>query len=62
DYAPEKVAGEIGVKAEDIRLAARWFGRKGKTAMSLWCMGVNQRTFGVHMNCQVHNMHLLTGK
>jgi nitrate reductase NapA len=62
DYAPEKVAGEIGLKAADIRLAARWFGRKGHTALSLWCMGMNQRTKGVQMNCQLHNLHLLTGK
>lgn len=62
DYAPEKVASRIGVKAEQIRQAARWFARTGHTTLSLWCMGVNQRTFGVHMNCQLHNLHLLTGK
>jgi nitrate reductase NapA len=62
DYAPEKVAQTMGLKADDIRTAARWFARKGHESLSLWCMGVNQRTFGVQMNCQLHNLHLLTGK
>lgn len=62
DYTPEKVEKITGVPAEDIRLAARWFGRKGYTTVSLWTMGLNQRTKGVHLNCQVHNLHLLTGK
>ncbi|WP_456474455.1 molybdopterin oxidoreductase family protein [Candidatus Pyrohabitans sp.] len=62
DYAPEKVADITGVSAEDIRLAAKWFGRKGYSALSMWTMGLNQRTQGVELNCQVHNLHLLTGK
>jgi nitrate reductase NapA len=62
DYAPEKVEAEVGVPAADIREAARLFGRKGMATLSLWTMGINQRTKGVHMNCQLHNLHLLTGK
>jgi nitrate reductase NapA len=62
DYTPEKVEGPTGVPAKDIRTAARWFARKGHGAISLWTMGLNQRTKGVHLNCQVHNLHLLTGK
>jgi len=62
DYTPEKVEDITGVPAEDIRLAARWFGRRGYTALSMWTMGLNQRTQGVELNCQVHNLHLLTGK
>jgi len=62
DYAPEKVADQVGVPAQEIRKAARWFGKKGVAAMSVWCMGINQRTKGVHLNCQLHNLHLLTGK
>jgi nitrate reductase NapA len=62
DYTPEKVADEIGLSATDIRRAARWFGRRNHAAMSLWTMGVNQRTKGVHINCQITNLHLLTGK
>ncbi|RME86925.1 MAG: twin-arginine translocation signal domain-containing protein [Planctomycetota bacterium] len=62
DYAPERVEDKVGVSAKDIRTAARWFGRKGMNTLSLWTMGLNQRTKGVHLNCQVHNLHLLTGK
>jgi nitrate reductase (cytochrome) len=62
DYTPEKVADMVGVPAEDIRKAAKMFGRKGRTSLSIWCMGINQRTKGVHLNCQLHNLHLLTGK
>ncbi len=62
DYAPEKVADLVGVPAADIRTAARWFGKQGVASMSIWCMGINQRTKGVHLNCQIHNLHLLTGK
>ncbi len=62
DYAPEKVEYEVGVPAADIRKAARWFGRKNHAALSLWTMGINQRTKGVHINCQITNLHLITGK
>ena len=62
DYAPEKVESKVGVPAGDIREAARLFGRKGYATVSLWTMGLNQRTKGVQLNCQVHNLHLLTGK
>ena len=30
--------------------------------MSLWCMGLNQRTRGVWVNNLMHNLHLLTGQ
>lgn len=62
DYTPEKVAADVGVPAGDIRKAARWFGRKGMASLSMWTMGLNQRTKGVHLNCQVSNLHLITGK
>ncbi len=62
DYAPERVERLVGVTALDIRKAARWFARKGYGTVSIWTMGLNQRTKGVHLNCQVHNLHLLTGK
>lgn len=62
DYTPEKVEDITGVPADDIRKAARWFARHGHESTSLWTMGLNQRTKGVHLNCQVHNLHLLTGK
>jgi nitrate reductase (cytochrome) len=62
DYSPGKVAAAAGCKAEDIVTAARWFGAKGKSVTSLWCMGLNQRTKGVWANNLVHNLHLITGK
>jgi nitrate reductase NapA len=61
-YTPQKAAELSGCKAEDIVTAARWFGEKGKAAMSMWTMGLNQRTKGVWANNLVHNLHLVTGK
>jgi len=61
-YSPEKAAAVSGARAEDIVTAARWFGAKGRTAMSMWTMGLNQRTRGVWANNLVHNLHLITGK
>lgn len=62
DYSPAKVAQAAGCRAEDIVTAARWFGERGKAAMSMWTMGLNQRTKGVWANNLVHNLHLITGK
>ncbi len=62
DYTPEKVEALVGVPASDIRKAAEWFGRKGYATLSIWTMGLNQRTKGVQLNTQMHNLHLLTGK
>ncbi len=59
---PAKAAEISGCRAEDIVTAARWFGAKGRTAMSMWTMGLNQRTKGVWANNLVHNLHLVTGK
>jgi nitrate reductase NapA len=59
---PGKAAEIAGCRAEDIVTAARWFGEKGRTATSMWTMGLNQRTKGVWANNLVHNLHLVTGK
>ena len=61
DYTPEKAEAISGVPAGDIIKAARMFGQ-AKTAMSMWTMGINQRTRGVWANNLIHNLHLLTGK
>jgi len=61
DYTPEKAEKISGVPAAEIIKAARIFG-KSKTAMSMWCMGLNQRQRGVWSNNLVHNWHLITGK
>jgi nitrate reductase NapA len=59
---PARAAEIARCRAEDIVTAARWFGEKGRTAMSMWCMGANQRTKGVWANNLLHNLHLVTGK
>ncbi len=60
DFSPEKAAAISGVPAADIVRAAKMFAQ-GPT-MSLWTMGLNQRTTGVWANNLVHNLHLLTGQ
>jgi nitrate reductase NapA len=61
-YTPARAAELSGAPVEDIVKAARWFGEQGKAALSMWCMGLNQRTTGVWANNLVHNLHLVTGK
>lgn len=61
DYTPEKVAEVSGAPAEQIRQAALYFAKAGGT-VSLWTMGLNQRTRGVWVNNLVHNLHLITGQ
>jgi nitrate reductase NapA len=59
-FTPEKVEKLTRCPAANIIEAARMFGNKGPT-MSLWTMGLNQRTRGVWANNLVHNLHLITG-
>ena len=61
-YTPEKAATIAGCRADDIVRAARWFGDKNNATISMWTMGLNQRTKGVWANNLVHNLHLITGK
>ena len=61
-YTPQKAAEISDCKAEDIVTAARWFAEAGKASMSMWTMGLNQRTRGVWANNLCHNRHLITGK
>ncbi|MGH7828900.1 MAG: molybdopterin-dependent oxidoreductase, partial [Candidatus Binatia bacterium] len=59
---PPKVAEKIcGVPECLIVEAALIFG-KAERVLSLWSMGVNQSTVGVHKNNAIHNLHLATGK
>lgn len=61
-YTPQYAAKmSSGASANDIVKAGRMFGQ-AKTAMSMWTMGLNQRTRGVWSNNLVTNLHLLTGK
>lgn len=59
-FTPEAVEKMSRCPAANIREAARLFARHGPT-MSLWTMGLNQRTRGVWANNLVHNLHLITG-
>jgi nitrate reductase NapA len=59
-FTPDKAAAVSGVAAVDIVRAARMFAA-GPT-VSLWTMGLNQRTTGVWANNLIHNLHLLTGQ
>ena len=60
-YTPEYAAEQADINPADIVKAARMFG-ESPTAMTMWCMGVNQRVAGVFLNNLIHNIHLLTGK
>jgi len=61
DYAPEKVAERMGIAPSQIRETAYLFARSEAT-MSLWTMGINQRTQGTYLNNTLHNLHLMTGQ
>ncbi|HSH13879.1 MAG TPA: molybdopterin-dependent oxidoreductase, partial [Desulfurivibrionaceae bacterium] len=61
DYTPEAAEKISGCPKDDIVKAARMFAQS-KGTMSMWCMGLNQRTRGVWANNMVHNLHLLTGQ
>jgi nitrate reductase NapA len=59
-FTPEAVEKLTRCPAGNIREAAKIFGTQGPT-MSLWTMGLNQRTRGVWANNLIHNLHLITG-
>lgn len=59
-FTPEAVEKITRCPAANIKEAARLFGSHGPT-MSLWTMGLNQRTRGVWANNLIHNLHLISG-
>lgn len=61
EYTPENVQRELGVSSASIRQAAFLFARS-KASMSLWTMGVNQRTQGTYLNNMLNGLHLITGQ
>ena len=61
DYTPEKVQDRLGIDAATIRNVAYRFARSRAT-MSLWTMGLNQRTQGTFVNNMINGLHLLTGQ
>lgn len=60
DYTPQKVEAITGIPASDVEKVAKIFAQSPAT-LSLWCMGINQRSAGVWANNLIHNLHLLTG-
>jgi ferredoxin-nitrate reductase len=60
-YPPDLAEKICGVPECLIVEAALIFGKSDK-ALTLWSMGVNQSTVGVHKNNAIHNLHLATGK
>lgn len=61
NYSPKTVETVCGVPECLIVEAALIFGKAAR-ALSLWSMGVNQSTVGVHKNNAINNLHLVTGK
>ncbi len=59
-FTPEAVEKITRCPAANIREAARLFGAHSPS-MSLWTMGLNQRTRGVWANNLIHNLHLISG-
>lgn len=60
DYTPDKVEEITGIPAADVEKVALTFAQSPAT-LTLWCMGINQRSKGVWANNLIHNLHLLTG-
>jgi nitrate reductase NapA len=61
DYAPEKVYEELGLTINQIVEITHLFAKSNST-MSLWTMGINQRTQGVFLNNCLSSLHLITGQ
>ncbi|MDR6567322.1 nitrate reductase [Chitinophaga ginsengisegetis] len=56
----EEAAAICGIAAEDIHKAADYIGN-ATGFMTLWTMGLNQSSVGVHKNLSLINLHLITG-
>lgn len=61
-YTFEYASELSGVSVEDLQYLADLYADPDKKVMSLWTMGVNQHSRGTWMNCNIYNLHLLTGK
>lgn len=59
-YTPEFVQKVTGCPAARVKEAAKIFATSG-ASLSMWCMGLNQRSNGVFANNLVHNLHAITG-
>jgi assimilatory nitrate reductase catalytic subunit len=61
EFTPAHAAKVCGLKADDIVMAARWFG-EGTPTLSLYCQGLNQSRSGTDKNSTLINLHLATGQ
>lgn len=60
DYQPEKVAQICGLKAHEIKAAARLYAKAEKASI-LYCLGVTEHSTGVSGVMSIANLALLTG-
>ncbi|WP_431260423.1 molybdopterin-dependent oxidoreductase [Roseateles chitinivorans] len=58
---PAESARLTGLKEADILQAAQWFAQS-PSALSLYCMGLNQSSSGAAKNTALINLHLATGQ
>ena len=61
DYTPRVAAELCGISEKDLIQAAEWFGAS-PSALSLYCMGLNQSSHGTDKNIALINLHLATGQ
>ncbi len=61
DWTPERAAAVCDVPAEKI-VAVAWAFASARSALSLYCQGLNQSTSGTDKNCALINLHLATGQ
>lgn len=59
-YTPERAAEICGVKAEDIRKAARLYAKVDKASI-IYCMGITQHTTGTNNVMSTANLAMLCG-
>ncbi len=59
DYSPQKVANILGISPRQIEDVAFEFAKSNAT-LSMWTMGINQRSQGVFLNNTLNSLHLLT--
>jgi len=60
-WTPERAAAVCELPVEQIVEAARAFA-KARSALSLYCQGLNQSVNGTYKNCALINLHLATGQ
>ena len=60
EITPALASQVCAVPADDIVLAARWFGG-AHAALSMWCQGLNQSIHGTHNTAAIVHLHLATG-